>query len=103
MAITERRIMRIKPGKWDDIVALEREWNKLEVTLDYNAPKRTTRCLAGAVGLMNLIWERDWESVAAAEDAYARLFAKPECKELIEKTEECVIDATGEFYTIVDV
>ena len=52
---------------------------------------------------MNLIWERDWESVAAAEDAYARLFAKPECKELIEKTEECVIDATGEFYTIVDV
>ena len=34
MAITERRIMRIKPGKWDDIVALEREWNKLEATPD---------------------------------------------------------------------
>ena len=82
------------------LFALEQEWNKLEATLDYNAPKRTMRCLAGVVGLMNLIWERDWESIAAAEDAYAQLFAKPECKALIEKTEECVIGATNEFYTI---
>ena len=52
---------------------------------------------------MNLIWERDWESVAAAEDAYAQLFAKPEYKALIQKTEECVLDANNEFYTIVDV
>ena len=103
MAITERRIMRSNPGKWDDIIALVREWNKLEATLDYHAPKRTTRSLAGSVGLMNLIWERDWESVAAAEDAYARLFEKPECKALIEKTEECVLDAINEFYTVVDV
>jgi len=51
--------------------------------------------------LMNLIWERDWESVGAAEDAYAQLFARPECKDLIKKTEECVLDATNEFYTIV--
>ena len=103
MAITERRSMRIKPGKWDDIIALERQWNKLEATLDNQARKRTTRSLAGSVSLMNLIWERDWESVAAAEDAYAQLFAKPECKALIQKTEECVLDATNEFYTIVDV
>ena len=38
MAITERRIMRIKPGKWDDIIALEREWNKLEATLIITLP-----------------------------------------------------------------
>ena len=103
MAITKRRIMQIRPGKWDDIIVVEREWNKLETPLDYNSPKRTTRALAGAVGLMNLIWERDWQSVGASEDAYAQLFARPECNDLIKKTEECVLDATNEFYTIVEV
>ena len=103
MAITERRIMRIKPGKWDEIITLEQQWNKLEETLDYIAPKRWTRSLAGPVSLMNLIWERDWDSISAAEDAYALLFTTPESKALIKNTEECVLDANSEFYTIVEV
>jgi hypothetical protein len=103
MAITERRIMRIKPGKWDEIITLEQQWNKLEETLDYSAPKRWTRSLAGPVSLMNLIWERDWDSISAAEDAYALLFTTPESKALIKNTEECVLDANSEFYTIVEV
>ena len=52
---------------------------------------------------MNLIWERDWESVAASEEAYARLFTNPECKNLLEKTEDCVSDMSNEFYNIVEV
>jgi len=31
MAITERRIMRIKPGKWDDIIAVERSGTNLRI------------------------------------------------------------------------
>jgi len=103
MAVTERRTMRIKPGKWDEIIALEKEWNKLEATLEYHAPKRWTQSFAGSVSLMNLIWERDWDSVGASEDAYAQLFANPGSKTLIEKTGECVLDANNEFYTIIDV
>ena len=30
MAITERRIMRVNIDKWDDMLALEREFQKLE-------------------------------------------------------------------------
>ena len=42
MAITERRIMRIKPGKWDEIITLEQKWNKLEAIYMANAfPPRT--------------------------------------------------------------
>ena len=54
MAITERRIMRIKPGKWEDIIALDWDRNELEATLDYYAPKRRTSSKAGSVSLMDL-------------------------------------------------
>ena len=103
MAVTERRIMQINQGKWDDMIALEVEWNALEERLGYVSPKRWTRSLAGPIGFMNLIWERDWESVAASEEAYARLFTNPECKNLLEKTEDCVSDMSNEFYNIVEV
>ena len=103
MAVMERRIMFINPGKWDDMLSLEAEWNALEASLGYLSPKRWTRSIAGPIGFMSLIWERDWDSVAASEEAYARLFAVPECKILLEKTEDCVSDMKNEFYTIVEV
>ena len=103
MVVTERRIMQINQGKWDDMIALEVEWNALEERLGYVSPKRWTRSMAGPIGVMNLIWERDWESVAASEEAYARLMAAPEAQGLIEKTMTYVSDMRNEFYVVVDV
>ena len=51
MAVTERRIMHINPGKWADMLALEAEWDALEEKVGYVSPKRWTRSLAGRLGL----------------------------------------------------
>jgi hypothetical protein len=73
MAITERRIMRVNIDKWDDILALEREFRTLECELGITSKKRWLRTMAGPLGISNLIWERDWESVDESEQAYARM------------------------------
>ena len=73
MAITERRIMRVNIDKWDDILALEREFQSLECELGITSKKRWLRTMAGPLGISNLIWERDWESVDESQQAYARM------------------------------
>ena len=103
MAITERRIMRIKPGKWDDMLAVEREFQQLEQDLGISSKKRWLRSAAGLLGFTNLIWERDWESVGESEQAYARMSETPKMSELIEKLLPCVEEMHNEYYQIVDV
>ena len=103
MAITERRIMRIKPGKWDDMLAVEREFQQLEQDLGISSKKRWLRSAAGPLGFTNLIWERDWESVGESEQAYARMSETPKMRELIEKLLPCVEEMHNEYYQIVDV
>ena len=40
MAITERRIMQVKIDKWDEMIALEREFQKIEEDLGITSKKR---------------------------------------------------------------
>jgi len=103
MAITERRIMRVNIGKWDDMLALEREFQKLEDELGITSKKRWLRTVAGPLGISNLIWERDWESVDESEQAYARMAEVPEMANLVDKLMSCLSEMHNEYYQIVEV
>ena len=103
MAITERRIMRVNIGKWDDMLALEREFQKLEDELGITSKKRWLRTMAGPLGISNLIWERDWESVDESEQAYARMSEVPEMAILVDKLMSCLSEMHNEYYQIVEV
>ena len=103
MAITERRIMRVNIDKWDDMLALEREFQKLEDELSITSKKRWLRTMAGPLGISNLIWERDWESVDESEQAYARMSEVPEMANLVGKLMSCLSEMHNEYYQIVEV
>ena len=103
MAITERRIMRVNIDKWDDMLALEREFQKLEDELGITSKKRWLRTMAGPLGISNLIWERDWESVDESEQAYARMSEVPEMANLVGKLMSCLSEMHNEYYQIVEV
>ena len=103
MAITERRIMRVNIGKWDDMLALEREFQKLEDELGITSKKRWLRTMAGPLGISNLIWERDWESVDESEQAYARMSEVPKMANLVDKLMSCLSEMHNEYYQIVEV
>ena len=103
MAITERRIMKINIDKWDEMLALERDFQKLEEDLGIKSQKRWLRTTAGPLGFSNLIWERDWENVGASEQAYARMSETPQMAKLIERFKECVTEMHNEYYQVVSV
>ena len=103
MAITERRIMKIKFEKWDEMLSIERDFQKLEEDLGINSKKRWLRTTAGPLGYSNLIWERDWSDVGESEQAYARMSETPQMAKLLDRTIECVTEMHNEYYHIVEV
>tara|TARA_B100000212_G_scaffold314360_1_gene267859 strand:+ start:277 stop:588 length:312 start_codon:yes stop_codon:yes gene_type:complete len=103
MAITERRIMQVKIDKWDEMIALEREFQKIEKDLGIPSKKRWLRCKSGTLGFSNLIWERDWENVGESEQAYIEMSKKPEMADLIKRTKLCITEMHNEYYQIVEV
>ena len=103
MAITERRIMQVKIDKWDEMIALEREFQKIEEDLGIPSKKRWLRCTSGTLGFSNLIWERDWENVGESEQAYFEMSKNPEMADLIKRTKLCITEMHNEYYQIVEV
>jgi hypothetical protein len=103
VAITERRIMRINVGKWEEVIEMEREFQKIESEVGITSKKRWLRTMAGPLGLMTLVWERDWESVEESEKAYARLIPEALKANLKNRFEECVAEMHNEYYQIVEV
>ena len=95
--------MRVNIGKWDDMLALEREFQKLEDELGITSKKRWLRTMAGPLGISNLIWERDWESVDESEQAYARMSEVPPMANLVDKLMSCLSEMHNEYYQIVEV
>ena len=66
-------------------------------------PKRWLRPMAGPLGFMTLIWERDRESVDEYEKAYASLIPEALKANLNDRFEECVSEMHNEYYQIVEV
>ena len=84
----ERQIQQIRPGKWAELEALDQKFNTVESRLGFPT-KRRFRCYIGGHHNNTLIIEREWESLAAMEATYMKIFADPEWQTL-----------SGEFDTI---
>jgi len=97
MKFMERRIQTLERDKWDVYWSREKRWMALEQRLGGFPPKRHYRPLSD-LG-KTVVWERDWESYAAMEAAYEKLFADPEAQELFE-IPSAIVDECIELYSI---
>ena len=77
----ERQIQHIKNGKWEALEALDVKFNTVESRNGYPA-KRRYRCYIGGHPNNTLVIEREWESLAAMEAAYMKIFMDPEYQAL---------------------
>jgi hypothetical protein len=77
MVVVERLIQQIHPDKWEELEALDKKYNAVEARCGFPAKKRY-RCFVGGDNTNALIIERQWESLAAMEAAYEKVFADPE-------------------------
>lgn len=74
MKFVERRVQEVLPGKVAEYAAWEKEWAAMEARLGGFPKKRYYQVMAGPQRLGVFAWEREWESFAACEAAYERLW-----------------------------
>ena len=99
MRVLERRIQLLERGERDTYMAKEKQWQELEERLGGFPSKRHCVPLSNASGT-TVIWEREWESLAAMEDAYTRMGSDPESKKLYSPS--MILDDQMEMYFLFD-
>lgn len=72
MRVIERKVQKIRPGKWNDVGALERAWDDIEARQGNVPKKRRQLVVYGSTPTGTFIWEREWESMAALEAHWLR-------------------------------
>lgn len=72
MAILERRIKLMHHGKAEEVLAWEKKWDAIEERIGGYSPKRYMTSISGSLPWNAWVWEREWESFAAAEETYQR-------------------------------
>lgn len=102
MAILERMILRIAPGKWEAMKAQEKAWDALEAKAGGFPQKRRYQGYSGAVGTDHLVIEREWESLALYEAAYTRMWSSPDVQAIAEADAGIKLDQHIEFYGVID-
>lgn len=73
MALMERRLLRVCPGRQDDMLAWESRWDEIEARLGGFPRKRRYWTVLGDLPQDTYVWEREWGCYTEMSDAYARL------------------------------
>ena len=95
--IIERQIQQVYPDKWAELEAHDQKNTMLEARYGF-PPKRRMRCMIGGHDLNTLIIEREWESTAAMEAAFIKLFADPEHAAIAAENATIIKSAQIEIY-----
>jgi hypothetical protein len=97
MAILERRIQKVVV-KEAEYRAWEQEWEVIEKRLGGFPPKRHYGLISGSDDFGTMVWERDWESFAAMDAAYTKLFDDSEGASLADSASATVSGERIEYY-----
>ena len=98
MIAVERQIQKVRPGKWAALEEIEKRFAAVESRYGFPTKKRY-QCLFGAHDTNILIIERQWDSFAAMEATYEKIFPDPEHKALIAEVVEIIESQQIEIYT----
>ncbi len=100
MKLINRTIFKVLPGKMAEAMELEKKeiaiWSRLVGT----RPAITRYCplTGGGDSLRTVIWQQEWDSLAAWEAAYEEAMVNPEMRALGEQWANVLDDYRVEFY-----
>ena len=100
MKVMERMVQRVKRGKRQAYVEWEKKFAAIEKRLGGFPPKQYFQVIAGEDSA-TVVWERYWDTLAAAEDAYNKLWADPEVQQLTGKS--ILVAERREIYAPLDI
>ena len=97
MVIVERMIQKIYPGKLDTLNEIDKRFDVVEKGLGF-PPKKRYSPVSGTLDLNTIVLEREWESLAAMEEAYTRGFTSPEQQALMAELNDIVESSRIELF-----
>jgi hypothetical protein len=77
MRIVERHVQKLEPHQWQAYQEREQKFAAIEERLGGYPRKRYCRAMSGNE-LRTVVWDREWESLAAMEASYEGLGAAPD-------------------------
>jgi hypothetical protein len=98
MVVIDREVQHVYPDKWEELEAIDKEFNKVEAKYGL-PPKKRYQMISGPGKSGTLIIERTWESMAVMEAAFERLMADPVYQALTQKPYSIIKDCRWELYT----
>jgi len=98
MRVLERHTQELERGTQDAFMAKEKQWQAIEERLSGFTSKRHYMPMSNWSGTI-VMWEREWESLAAMEDAYSRLVSDPEHQQLFSTS--VIVDEQVELYLLL--
>ena len=98
MIAIERMTQKVYPGKWAELEEIDKRYNEIEQQAGFPAKKRL-QCIIGGLDQNTLIIERQWDSLAAMESTYEKVFADPAWQALGKEVAACVESSQIEIYT----
>ncbi len=83
MKVLERQVQKVKRGKASAYYEWEKHWAEIEAQVGGFPTKRYYQVIAAGDDLTTVVWEREWDSLAAAEAAYEKSLVDPRSGELM--------------------
>ena len=100
MAILERQISQLRPGKAKEVIEISKRFDAIEKRWGFPV-KRFYSSLAGEP-VNTMVMEREWESLAAYENAWALARADADWQVLGAQRSDLSTGHRTEFYMVVD-
>jgi hypothetical protein len=97
MKVIMRTIIKVVPGKMAEYMQLEEERRAFASRLGLPPEKRYS-CLSGD-SAHTIVYEYEYDSLAAMEALLEKMFASPERQTLMAKYDPCVVSHENEVYT----
>ena len=95
MKIKERLTQKIYPDKWEELEAVDKEFDAVESGLGF-PPKKRYRLILSSKSFNILVVEREWDSIADMEVAWEKLLAHPVLNALSAQLNHVVEDSYTE-------
>jgi hypothetical protein len=101
MAILERCTQNVI-AKEEDMIALEKKFDALEAKMGHVPPKRRYYAMYGALPAGTMVWEREWENMAAIEAYNDKAMNSPEWASAFQEAAKVFADTHFELFWKMD-
>ena len=97
MKVMWRSIVKVVPGKMAEYMEIEEK--SKAISSRYGMPSwRCYRPMSGD-SMHTIVYEMEWDSLAALEASFEKMFADPECQEFMAKSDALIVSHENELYT----